>query len=51
MPAVPLYLTWHQRYDNDRAHRWLRGQVREAIAAVFGEPGEPGALGASGTGS
>ncbi|WP_329177763.1 LysR family transcriptional regulator [Streptomyces sp. NBC_01477] len=57
MPAIPLYLTWHQRYDNDRAHRWLRGQVREAIAAVFGapgvsgEPGAPGAFGASGAGS
>jgi DNA-binding transcriptional LysR family regulator len=24
MPDVPLYLAWHQRYDGDHAHVWLR---------------------------
>ncbi|MFF3940574.1 LysR family transcriptional regulator [Streptomyces phaeofaciens] len=27
MPAIPVYLTWHQRYDNDPAHAWLRGRA------------------------
>ncbi|MCZ4119802.1 LysR family transcriptional regulator [Streptomyces sp. H39-S7] len=31
MPPVPIYLAWHQRYDNDPAHAWLRGQVRTAL--------------------
>ncbi|MET9505518.1 LysR family transcriptional regulator [Streptomyces sp. NPDC006622] len=31
MPAVPIHLAWHQRYDNDPAHAWLRGQVRTAL--------------------
>jgi len=35
-PPVSLYLAWHQRYDNDKAHAWLRGQVRGAFADVFG---------------
>lgn len=36
IPPVPLYLSWHQRYDNDRAHEWLRSCVREAFADVLG---------------
>lgn len=35
IPAVALYLAWHQRYDNDRAHAWLRGIVRSAFAVVY----------------
>lgn len=31
MPTIPIYLAWHQRYDNDPAHAWLRGQVRTAL--------------------
>ncbi len=34
-PKVSLYLAWHQRYDNDKAHVWLRRQVRGAFATVF----------------
>jgi len=34
IPLVPLYLSWHQRYDNDRAHVWLRGLARDALRAV-----------------
>jgi len=32
LPPVPLFLAWHQRYDNDRAHRWLRDRIRDAFA-------------------
>jgi DNA-binding transcriptional LysR family regulator len=28
---VPLVMSWPKRYDNDRAHAWLRDQVRLAI--------------------
>jgi DNA-binding transcriptional LysR family regulator len=34
LPPVPVIVAWHQRYDNDRAHAWLRGQVRAALQAV-----------------
>ncbi|MFF8931349.1 LysR family transcriptional regulator [Streptomyces longwoodensis] len=32
LPLAPVYLSWHQRYDTDQAHRWLRGLAREALA-------------------
>ncbi|WP_067450847.1 LysR family transcriptional regulator [Actinomadura macra] len=32
LPPVPLFLAWHQRYDNDRAHAWLRDRIRDAFA-------------------
>jgi DNA-binding transcriptional LysR family regulator len=31
LPPAPVYLSWHQRYDNDRAHRWLRELARTAL--------------------
>jgi DNA-binding transcriptional LysR family regulator len=34
VPAVPLYLAWHQRYDGDHAHVWLRGQALAALRAL-----------------
>jgi DNA-binding transcriptional LysR family regulator len=38
LPPIPLYLCWHQRYQDDRAHAWLRGlalaALRTAPAAV-----------------
>jgi DNA-binding transcriptional LysR family regulator len=42
-PPVSLYLAWHQRYDNDKAHAWLRRQVRGAFADVFGPEAARGA--------
>jgi DNA-binding transcriptional LysR family regulator len=30
LPPVPLICAWHQRYDNDPAHSWLRRQVISA---------------------
>ncbi|MGP3690440.1 LysR family transcriptional regulator [Streptomyces sp. IBSNAI002] len=35
LPDVPLYLLWHQRYDNDRAHTWLRDLATETVQALF----------------
>ncbi|MFK8906815.1 LysR family transcriptional regulator [Streptomyces sp. YS-3] len=34
-PDVPLYLLWHQRYDDDLAHAWLRETAAETIQALF----------------
>jgi DNA-binding transcriptional LysR family regulator len=34
LSPVPVIHAWHQRYDSDRAHTWLRGQVRETLQAV-----------------
>ncbi|HEX6347427.1 LysR family transcriptional regulator [Umezawaea sp.] len=34
MPDVPLYLAWHQRYDGDHAHVWLRGLALAALRAL-----------------
>ncbi len=31
-PALPMYMVWHLRHQQDPAHRWLREQV-EAVAA------------------
>ncbi|MER5889148.1 LysR family transcriptional regulator [Streptomyces sp. NPDC001941] len=33
LPPAPIYLSWHQRYDTDPAHTWLRGLARTALAA------------------
>ncbi|MEV2246127.1 LysR family transcriptional regulator [Streptomyces sp. NPDC049970] len=38
LPDVPLYLLWHQRYDDDRAHTWLRDLATETIQALFTPP-------------
>jgi DNA-binding transcriptional LysR family regulator len=34
LPPVPLILAWHQRYDTDRAHTWLRETVRTALREI-----------------
>ena len=33
-PEVTISLLWHPRLDADPAHRWLRGLVLEACAAI-----------------
>jgi DNA-binding transcriptional LysR family regulator len=33
-PSVPIVGAWHQRYENDKAHKWLREQVRVALHEV-----------------
>ncbi|KPI23278.1 LysR substrate-binding protein [Actinobacteria bacterium OV320] len=32
LPSDSVYLSWHQRYDTDPAHVWLRGLARAALA-------------------
>jgi len=34
LPPVPVVLSWHQRYDGDPAHTWLRAQVRAALRTI-----------------
>ena len=34
-PAVPIISAWHQRYDTDAAHTWLRTQVRHTLAQTL----------------
>jgi DNA-binding transcriptional LysR family regulator len=38
MPEVPLYLAWHQRYDGDHAHTWLRTQAMAVLRALQNGP-------------
>jgi len=33
-PPVSINCNWHQRYDSDAAHAWLRDQVRVTVADV-----------------
>lgn len=40
VPPVPVVAAWHQRYDADPAHAWLRAQLREAITQAL-VPGGP----------
>ncbi len=37
LPAAPINCGWHQRYDTDPAHTWLRAQVRAAFAQVLAQ--------------
>ncbi|MDZ7914219.1 MAG: LysR family transcriptional regulator [Rhodococcus sp. (in: high G+C Gram-positive bacteria)] len=34
-PAMPMYLIWHVRYQQDAAHRWLRGEVEAVVGPVL----------------
>jgi DNA-binding transcriptional LysR family regulator len=38
LPSAPVYLSWHQRYDTDRAHAWLRDLARTALTGPTTEP-------------
>ncbi|MFE3542799.1 LysR family transcriptional regulator [Nocardia sp. NPDC059177] len=38
LPYVSLYLLWHQRYDEDLAHRWLRDLATETVRTLFTAP-------------
>ncbi|MFF5078091.1 LysR family transcriptional regulator [Actinoplanes sp. NPDC000266] len=35
VPDVPIVGVWHQRYDTDPGHMWLRAQVRAALASAM----------------
>lgn len=43
MPALDLFLYWHDRVDGDPANRWLRGELVEALgkAAHLGKTARP----------
>ncbi|MGW4674405.1 LysR family transcriptional regulator [Streptomyces sp. NPDC004324] len=34
LPSASVYLSWHQRYDTDTAHTWLRGLARAALSVT-----------------
>ncbi|MGW6935909.1 LysR family transcriptional regulator [Lentzea sp. NPDC054927] len=34
-PEAPINCIWHQRYDSDLAHAWLRDQVRATVAEAL----------------
>ncbi|MDX8048093.1 LysR family transcriptional regulator [Lentzea sp. BCCO 10_0798] len=34
-PEAPINCNWHQRYDSDLAHAWLRDQVRTIVPDVL----------------
>ena len=34
LPPAAVHLSWHQRYDTDRAHTWLRDLARTALAGT-----------------
>ena len=33
LAELPMFMVWHQRYQKDPAHRWIRSQL-EAVAAT-----------------
>lgn len=35
VPLSPLILAWHQRYDTDRPHTWLRALVRTTLQQLL----------------
>ncbi|MEV0912187.1 LysR family transcriptional regulator [Streptomyces hokutonensis] len=35
LPPAPVYLSWHQRYDTDPAHIWLRDLARTALTGAM----------------
>ncbi|MFE4693053.1 LysR family transcriptional regulator [Streptomyces sp. NPDC056749] len=39
VPEVSLYLLWHQRYEDDPAHIWLRDLATETVQALFAPTG------------
>lgn len=32
-----LRLLWHERYDNDPAHQWMRQQIMDTVTGIVGE--------------
>lgn len=36
--SIPVIAAWHQRYDGDLAHAWLREQIRTAVHATVTGP-------------
>jgi DNA-binding transcriptional LysR family regulator len=40
MAELPMYMVWHQRFQKDPAHRWLREQFEKAVVAAVGTGGK-----------
>lgn len=38
LPPAPVYVSWHQRYDTDPAHMWLRDLARTALVVESRKP-------------
>lgn len=34
-PSLPMYMVWHQRHQQDQAHRWLRDQLQAVAQSVI----------------
>ena len=34
-PNMPMYLIWHARYQQDAAHRWLRGELEAVVGPTL----------------
>ncbi|MEQ1712222.1 MAG: LysR substrate-binding domain-containing protein, partial [Hyphomicrobium sp.] len=34
LPPMPIYMVWHESFDSDEGHQWLRGVLRELAAAL-----------------
>ncbi|MFI5496088.1 LysR family transcriptional regulator [Actinoplanes sp. NPDC051859] len=35
LPPLPIIGTWHQRFDTDTAHAWLRDRTRAVLTAIL----------------
>ena len=33
-PPMPMFMVWHQRYQNDASHQWLREELTQVAAAL-----------------
>lgn len=49
VPPASVYLSWHQRYETDRAHRWLRGLARTAFSSALSQSSRVASRGTSAT--
>jgi DNA-binding transcriptional LysR family regulator len=38
-PALPMYMIWHLRHQQDPAHRWLRSELDRIARQLFPSPG------------
>lgn len=34
IPEIEFFVAWHQRYDNDPGHKWLRQQIKEVSKSL-----------------
>lgn len=34
VPPMPIYMVWHENFDGDEGHEWLRGTLKEIAAEI-----------------